>query len=433
MNHNGKRIVVVDGVRTPFLKAGSVAREVPAYELGRQAVVALLNKLNLKPNVVDEVVIGCVGNPPEAANVARVIALRAGLDQSTPARTVSRNCASGMEAITSAAEKILAGQAEVAIAGGAESMSQAPLLWPQAFAFWLDDFRRARTAGAKLAMLGRLKAAFFKPRIGLLEGLTDPVCELNMGQTAEILSRDFGITREEQDRFAMQSHNRAEAATKEGRLSQEIAPLYVPPKYEAVGQDNGIRNGQSMEALGKLKPYFDPKWGTVTAGNASQITDGAAAVLVTTEERARAEGWKPLGILRAYAYTGLEPRRMGLGPVFATAKVIEQEGIALKDLELIEINEAFATQVLACGRAFESETFAREKMSRTSALGVLDFSKVNVNGGAVALGHPVGVSGTRLVLTLLKEMERRNLGMGLATLCVGGGQGAALLLERASS
>src|SRR5688572_29223855 len=229
-----KRIAIVEGVRTPFVKAGSVARELPAYELGRQALAALVAKLDLDAAKVDDVALGCVGNPPEAANVARVAALRAGIPESVPARTLSRNCASGMESITSAAEKILAGQAELSIAGGLESMSQAPLIWPQAFAFWLDDFNRAKTPMKKLGMLSRLKAAFFKPRIGILEGLSDPVCGLNMGQTAEILARDFGITRQEQDVFACESHTRAEAATSAGRFAEEIIPLLIPPKYDPL-------------------------------------------------------------------------------------------------------------------------------------------------------------------------------------------------------
>jgi len=433
MTELAKQMVIVDGVRTPFVKAGTVARELPAVELGRQALVALMAKLNLKPDAVDEVVIGCVGTPSDAANIARVIALRAGIDRSIPARTVSRNCASGMESITSAAEKILAGQSEVAIAGGAESMSQAPLIWPQAFAFWLDDWRRAKSLGAKAAALFKLKTAFFTPRVGIMEGLTDPVCGLNMGQTAEVLARDYGISREEQDRFSLESHRRAEAATKEGRLAEEMTPLFIPPKFEPLAQDNGIRNGQTMEALGKLRPVFDAKWGTVTAGNSSQLTDGAAALIVTTAERAKAEGWPVLGRLRAYAYAGLDPSRMGLGPVYAAARALDRAGMTLKDMELIEINEAFAAQVLACGRAFESAAFAKEQLGRNTALGTLDFARLNVNGGAIALGHPVGVSGTRLVLTLFKEMKRRGLGVGLASLCIGGGQGAALILDRSLS
>ena len=425
------RIALVAGVRTPFLKAGSVARELPAYELGRQALVALQARLNLKAGTVDEVVFGCVANPPNAANVARVIALRAGLDRAIPARTVSRNCASGMEAITAAAEKILAGQSSVAVVGGAESMSQAPLLWPQAFAFLLDDWRRAKTLGAKWSVLRRLRPALFTPRVGLLEGLTDPVCGMNMGQTAEVLAREFGLSRAAQDAFACESHRRAEAATASGRLAEEIVPLYVPPRYEPIAADNGIRPGQTVEALARLRPFFDARWGTVTAGNSSQITDGAVALLVTTEERAQAEGWAPLGYLRAWAYAGLDPRRMGLGPVFATARALDRASLTLADVELAEINEAFAAQVLACLAAFESPKFAADELGRGAALGRLDPARLNVNGGAIALGHPVGASGARLALTLLLEMRRRGLGLGLAALCIGGGQGAALLFEGA--
>ncbi len=336
-----------------------------------------------------------------------------------------------MEAITSAAEKILAGQTEVAIAGGAESMSQAPLLYPQAYGWWLEKLNRARSVPAKLGALLKFRPALLKPRIGIMEALTDPVCGLNMGQTAEVLARDFGLSRLDQDTFALESHRRAEVATKAGRLAEEMVALYIPPKYEAIVADNGIRSGQTMEALGKLRPVFDPKWGSVTAGNASQLTDGAAALLVTTADRAKAEGWPVLGVLRDYAYAGLDPSRMGLGPVYAAAKALDRAGLTLKDMELLEINEAFAAQVLACGRAMESVSFAKEQLGRETPLGTLDFARLNVNGGAIALGHPVGVSGARLVLTLLKEMQRRNLGLGLASLCVGGGQGAALILERA--
>jgi acetyl-CoA acetyltransferase family protein len=281
----------------------------------------------------------------------------------------------------------------------------------------------------RLACSFRLR--YLKPVIGVVQGLTDPVCGLNMGQTAEVLSREFHITRSEQDAFALQSHERALAAIREDRLAEEIQPVPIPPRFDTMHEvDSGPREGQSIEALQKLRPYFDRHNGTVTVGNACPLTDGAAAVVMMSESAARARGLEPLGYLRDYAYAGLDPSRMGLGPVFATAKVLEQVGLTLADMDLIELNEAFAAQVLACARAFESDAFAKTYLGRDTALGTLDLERVNVNGGAIALGHPVGTTGTRLVLTLLREMKRRGVDRGLATLCIGGGQGAALILER---
>ena len=419
---------ILAGVRTPFAKAGSTLKRSPVYELGRVATAELLARQDVDPARLDEVIFGNCGNPAEAANVARITALLAGVPEPVPAVSVHRNCASGMEAVADAAYRIQAGAARLVLAGGMESMSQMPLLFTSAYAGWLEGLMRAKTPIQKLGVLTRFRPGMLAPRIALAEGLTDYVCGLNMGQTAEVLSREFRITRLDQDRFALESHQRAVAARE--RLREEITPIFPAPGYEMVRDDVGPREGQTLEALGKLKPYFDRKNGTVTVGNACQVTDGAVALLIG--DQATAERWPvpPLGRIRSFAFAGLSPRRMGLGPVFAAARALQSAQLELADCELFEINEAFAAQVLACIAAAKSEAFARDELARTRPLGEFPLERLNVNGGAIALGHPVGASGARLLLTLLMELRRRRLHRGLASLCVGGGQGAAFVLER---
>ena len=400
------RLVVVDGVRTPFCKWNTHFAGLGADELGRVAVDALLTRTGIDPNLIDEVIFGCVCQPAEASNVARVIALRAGIPEKVPAVTVHRNCASGFEAVTQAFERMAAGCGSVFVVGGAESMSQVPLLYQPAAAKKFATLGAAKSTGKKLAAFSRFRPWDFEPRPALKLGLTDPISGLNMGETAELLAREQGISREEQDRFAQQSHERALAARE--KLAEEICPVYV--KGHAITEDNGPRADATPAALGKLKPVFDRKFGTVTAGNSSQISDGAVALLVMTEQKAEKLGFTPLGRLTSYAYTGCDPARMGLGPVSA----IRKTGRALADADLIEINEAFAAQVLAVLRV----------------LGNVPVEKLNVNGGAIALGHPVGATGARLVLSALKELPRRKAHRALVSLCVGGGQGGALWLER---
>jgi len=425
----GRTVVLVDGVRTPFAKSGTALKDVPAQELGRVAVRELLARTEFDPAKLDEVVLGNCGTPADAANLARVSALEAGVPKNVPAFTVHRNCASGIESIAQAAYKIEAGVASAIVAGGAESMSNYPLMMGPALTEAFAASARGRSPVAKLAPFLALKASALTPRIAIVEGLTDPVSGLNMGQTAEVLAREWGITREAQDRFALESHRRTIAAWDEGRMQDEVRPYFPPPSFEPVAIDVGPRREQTMEQLAKLKPFFDRRHGTVTVGNACPITDGAAAVLVMDEEKARAEGYRPLGRLRSFAFAGLDPERMGLGPAYATPVALERAGVTLGDIALIEMNEAFAAQVLANLAAFESDMFAREQLGLARAIGAIDPAKLNVNGGAIALGHPVGVSGTRLVLTLLYELRRRGGGLGLATLCVGGGQGAAVVVE----
>ena len=430
---NKNDMVLVAGVRTAFCKAGTNLESVPVQELGRVVVRELLDRLNLDPRQVDELIFGCVGQPVDAANVARVIALQAGLPESVPAATVHRNCATGFEALTTAYERMCAGRGDVFIVGGAESMSRYPLLAPRSLAKKLVRLGRARSLWQKLGVIGSLRPRDFAPRWALMEGLADPVSGLNMGQTAERVAREFGISREQQDRFSLTSHQRAAAAQARGRFEQETTPVYVPPTYKSVIEhDNGIRAQQSLEALARLRPAFEKhKTGTVTAGSASQLTDGAVALLVMREAKAEALGLPRLARIRSYAYRGCDPARMGLGPAYAIPEVLAAAGMSLNEIGVVEINEAFAAQVLACFKALDSARFAREKLGLSQAVGALDPERTNVNGGAIALGHPLAATGARLILTTALEMNRRGEPLGLAALCVGGGQGAAVLLEAA--
>ncbi len=425
-----ERIAIIDGVRTPMAKAGGILQEISADTLGTHATRELLNRTGFDPAEIDEVIFGNVAQPADAANVSRVIALRAGIPINIPAYTVHRNCASGMEAITSGALKILNGSAQVILAGGTESMSNIPLMFNRQYVKWAAGMARAKTTGQKLGQLLKFRPKMLKPVIGVMQGLTDPVSGMMMGDTAEVLAREFAVTREEQDEYALLSHERAIAAADQGLFEREIMPIPLPPKNDTlVESDQGPRRGQSMEALAKLKPYFDRQAGTVTVGNACPITDGAAALLLMSESGARKRGFEPLGYLKEFAYASLEPERMGLGPAYATAKLFEKTGGSMSDFDAVELNEAFAAQVIANERAFPSQQFAETYLNRSKPLGELKREILNAQGGAIALGHPVGMTGTRLVLHLLLELRRINRNSGLATLCVGGGQGAALHLE----
>jgi acetyl-CoA acetyltransferase family protein len=424
-------IYIVDGVRTPFAKAGTTLADSEVADLGKTALSLLVARTGIDASRIEEVIIGCVSQPADSANVGRVVALRAGIPESVPAITVHRNCASGFEAVTQAAEKMLAGRGDIFIVGGVESMSHIPLLYSHEAAKKFGAFARAKNLSQKLGVLSSFRPGDFQPQVGLLLGLSDPVCGCNMGQTAETVSRDFQIEREEQDAFAMRSHHKAVAARE--RLKEEITPVYLPKAKNGqtfMDQDNGPRENQTMEALAKLKPAFERETGTVTAGNSSQITDGAAALLLMTERALKESGLSPLGRLEGYAYAGLDPSRMGLGPVYAIHRAEQRTGLGLKDAEIIEINEAFAAQVISCQKAARSKTYCREHLQRETPLGEIPDEILNVNGGGIALGHPVGVTGARLVLTALKELHRRRANRALVSLCVGGGQGGALWLNR---
>lgn len=429
------RAVIAGGARTPFAKSGTALRRVTAVELGTAAVREAIARSGLTPAEIDTVIIGNVACPADAANISRVIAVTAGLPESTPAHTVNRNCASGMEAIAQAAHLVATGQARVVVAGGVESMSNIPLLLSEDLKEILFAARRAKSWAGRMAVWSRLRPRHLKPIIGIEAGLTDPLCGLNMGETAEVLAAEFAITREEQDRFALSSHKRATASAP--LLREEMTPLFPRgggAAVKPVHDDVGPRPNQTPEALARLKPYFDRQRGTVTAGNSSPITDGAAAVIVADEETLRrlaGSAAAPLARVRAWACAGLSPRRMGLGPAHAVPMALARAGLTLADIDLVEINEAFASQVIACVMAMGSDRFAREELNLTTPVGELRPERTNVNGGAIALGHPVGASGARLVLTLAMEMRRRGAGLGLATLCVGGGQGQAIILESA--
>ena len=391
--------VIVDGVRTPQGVFGGALKEFTAQRLAEPVVRALLTRTNLKVSEVEEVIMGCVAQTSDAPNVARVIALMAGIPKQVPAYTVQRNCASGLQAIINACQNIVCGERDVQLAGGAECMSAAPYV--------SRDLRWGK----------RLRHAEMIDTVW--EGLTDPICGQIMGRTAENLVEEFSISRQDQDRFALLSHQRAFRATREGRFKDELVPLMVPKKAygkqlppEPFIQDEGINPALNEQLLGQYPPVFK-EGGSVTSGNSCFNADGAACVLVMSSEKAKALGYTPLATIRAYAVVGLEPERMGLGPSLAMPAVLKKAKLTLKDIQLIEINEAFAATFLACEKALH-----------------LDRDITNVNGGAIALGHPVGQSGTRLVVTLLHEMKRRGLSVGLATLCVGGGQGAAMVFER---
>ncbi len=420
-------LVVVDGVRTPFCKMGSFFAQTSAVELGRIAVNSLLARTGIDPDSVDETIFGNVCQPAEAQNIARVIALRAGIPRSKPASTVHRNCASGAEALTTAYERMAAGRGEIFVVGGTENMSQVPLFYSMAAAAKFSALARAKSAGKRLAAMANFRVRDFAPVIGLKLGLSDSVSDMNMGQTAELLAREFGISRAEQDEFALKSHHKAALAR--GRLKGEICPVY--PQNSAknpVSSDNGVRENQSLEALAKLRPVFERNHGTITAGNASQITDGAVALLVMTEARAEKLGLEPLGRLVDYRNTGCDPARMGLGPAYSIGALKNATGWSPEDADVIEINEAFAAQVLAVLKALEDADFGN-RLGLSGAIGAVPRERLNVNGGAIALGHPVGASGARLVLTALRELSRIKGKRALVSLCVGGGQGAGLWLE----
>jgi acetyl-CoA acetyltransferase family protein len=425
---NGE-VAIIAGARTPLAKAGTALREVHVAELAQRAMQEALYRANWPAEKLDEVILGNVIMPADATNLARVAALYTGAPHRVPGLTMQRNCASGMEAVAEAASRIRHGSGQAILAGGAESMSTLPLLLPSETMEPMSRLSKARSVWQKASAVATLRPRHFKPVAALELGLTDPTCNMIMGKTAEVLAHEFGISRKEQDEFALRSHQRATDAETAGRFNDERVPFFAGKKYEPVTQDVGPRANQTMESLGALKPIFDRRDGTVTVGNSCQITDGAAAMLVTDAALAKSEGLPVLGYIRAYAYAGLDPARMGLGPVYAIDQLLRQTCLKLSDIGLLEINEAFAAQVLACMKAMASDEFCRDHLGH-GAIGEVDQDKMNVNGGAIALGHPVGATGARIVLTLLHEMRRRNVELGIAALCVGGGQGAAILLER---
>ncbi len=426
-----ERIAIIAGFRSPMGKAGGVLKNLTAHDLGARIVKEVLIRSKVDPKQIDEVIIGNVAQPPEAANIARVIALKAGIPESVPAFTVHRNCASGMEAMTSATSKILNGEAEIILAGGVESMSNIPLFFGKKMTALFGSLMKSKSLSHKISTILTFRPSFLAPVVGLVQGLTDPISGLIMGCTAENIAKDFKVTREEQDEFALRSHNRAEAAMVKGIFKEEIIPVFNNDEKNSlmIEEDEGVRKGQTIEALESFKPYFEKDTGTVTVANSSQITDGGAFAILMRESKAKEMGLEVLGYIREFAYAGLDPSRMGLGPVYATKKVFDKSGLTMKDMELVEINEAFAAQVVGCQKAFASDEFAKAQFGLDKAIGAIDPEILNVNGGGVALGHPVGMSGARIIIHALRELKRRGKNRGLATLCIGGGQGGAVIVE----
>jgi acetyl-CoA acyltransferase len=427
MKGMGRRVAVVEGCRTPFARSGTAFRELSAVELGKVSVRELINRANLDVKEIDHLVYGTVVQSVQEPNIAREVTLGAGLPPTVPAFTVGRACASSNQAITSAAEQIALGMADVVIAGGAESLTDIPILFS-------DEMRNALVAASKARTLGdRVKAfASIRPKhlAPIAPAIAEPTTGLTMGESAEKMAQENGITREEQDRWALRSHQLAWAATQDGRLSAEIAPVFVDG--EAVTHDNGIRADTSLEKLAQLRPAFDKRYGSVTAGNASPLTDGASAVLMMSEERAKALGYTPLGYIRSYAYAALAPSDQLLqGPVFATPVALERAGITMSDVGLMDMHEAFAAQVLSNMQWLTSKKIAQERLGLSEAVGLPPEDRINVMGGSIAIGHPFGATGGRITVTLLNEMRRRDVELGLITVCAAGAMGFAMVVESA--
>jgi len=432
-NHDPSRdLAIVAGYRTPFCKASGAMQGASAADLATHVMRELIDRSGVDPRSIDEVILGCAGPDAREANIARVAALRAGLPETIPAMTVMRNCASGMESVATAQQRLRAGDGEVFLVGGTESMSNFPLLMGPELVKFFTRLGKARSALQRVRALAGFRFRALKPRIAIVEGLTDSTTGMLMGDTAEKVARQFGIDRAQMDAFALQSHQRAALAQQQNRFADEIAPFVPGPSYKAaVVADDGVRTEQTIEALARLKPVFDRQNGDVTVGNSCQVTDGAVALLCMSAGRAHGLGLQPLAIVRGHATAALSPTTMGLGPVHSTPKALARAGIGLRDLDRIEINEAFAAQVLGCQRAFASADYCRNELGLGSALGEIDPAKLNVNGGAIALGHPIAATGARLLLTLAHELRRSGGRYGLATLCIGGGQGQAIVLEAA--
>jgi len=425
---NGRRVAIVAGVRTPFAKAGTAFKSLSAIELGKLCVAELLQRTNLDGKEVQALVFGTVVPSVVEPNIAREVSLLPLLPKGVQAYTVSRACASANQAITDAADQIALGHLDVAIAGGSESLSNIPILHSQRFAETLVLASKAKSLLARLRILARLRPRDFVP---ITPAIAEPTTGETMGQSAEKMAKLNAISREEQDHFALRSHRLASAGTADGRLTAEIMPVYVPPKFESVlTSDNGIREDTSYEQLAALKPVFDRKYGSVTAGNSSPLTDGGACVLLMNEEKAKALGYPTLGIIRSYAYAALDPGEQLLqAPVLAAPVALKRAGLTLKDIDLVEMHEAFAAQVLSNLKGFESKWWA-ERAGFSQPVGEVDRAKLNVMGGSIAIGHPFGATGARITTTLLNELRRRDGRFGLMTVCTAGGMGFAMVVER---
>ena len=423
-----KPIYVIDGARSPFLKAQKGPGPFAASDLATQAGRALLLRQPFLPSDLDEVILGCAAPSPDETNIGRMVALRLGCGKKVPGWTVMRNCASGMQAIDSAIANIQCGRSQLVLAGGVDALSRAPLLYSDAMVRWFAGMMSMRTVNQKISHFLKLRpAALLTPVIGLMKGLTDPVVGLLMGQTAENIAWKFGIDRKQMDEFAVRSHQRAIAGRQAGHFG-EIVPL-VDGDGKLYAEDDGVRADATLEGMAKPKPFFDKKYGNITAANSSQITDGAAWLLLASQEAVDQWSLKPIGKIVDSQWSGLDPEQMGLGPVHAATPILERHGLQLADIDYWELNEAFAAQVLACQAAWQDDAYCRDQLGQAGPLGAIADDRLNVDGGAVAIGHPVGASGARIVLHLLHVLRRNKARRGMATICIGGGLGGAMLVE----
>ena len=423
-----RRAVLVAGIRTPFARSGTVFKDVPAVALARGAAQALLHRTGIDGREIDEVAFGQVIQSVLAPNVAREVSLVPQLPLTVPAASLNRACASAGSAITYAHDQIVLGHADVVLAGGVESLSDIPILHSKRMSQTLVEVSKAKTVGQRLALLARLRPRDFTP---VSPAIAEPSTGQSMGQSAEKMAKENGISREAQDRVALMSHQRAAAATADGRIPAEIAPWFGGKDMDqVVTADNLVRADTSLEVLAKLNPVFDRRYGSVTAGNSSPLTDGAAAVLLMAEEKAKALGYEPLAFIRSYALAAVDPGgQLLMGPAFAVPKALDRAGITWNELGLVEIHEAFAAQVLSNVQAWESKAWAK-KLGRSAPVGEVDWDRTNVMGGSIAIGHPFGATGARLATSLANEMKRRDAQFGLISICAQGGMGFAMVLER---
>ncbi|MBF0275516.1 MAG: acetyl-CoA C-acetyltransferase [Nitrospinae bacterium] len=421
-------VFIVDGCRTPFLKHRGVPGSFTAADLAHDAGRSLFSRLSITPDQLDEVILGCVMPSPEEVNIARVVALRLGCGKKVPAWTVQRNCASGMQALDSAFMQIKHGRSNLVLAGGVEAMSHAPVMLKEKMVTLLGEWFKAKDFLSKVKLLASLRPGDLAPIFSLQKGLTDPIVGLNMGQTAENLAYRFNISRSEMDAFSLESHRRLADAIDKDYL-EEIVPIY-DSKGNVYLEDDGLRRETTIEKLSTLKPYFDRHFGSVTAGNSAQITDGAALLLLASEEAVKKYKLPVLGKIVDTAWAGVAPEEMGLGPVHAIVSLLKQRKIKPETIDYWEINEAFATQVLACVKALGNDDYCQEQFNMKKAFVNINSNRLNIDGGGVSIGHPVGASGARIVLHLLHVLKRTKAKRGVASLCIGGGQGGATLIER---
>ncbi|MBV8198992.1 MAG: acetyl-CoA C-acyltransferase FadI [Acidobacteria bacterium] len=423
------RVAIVDGCRTPFSKAGTAFRDMDVVDLAGAAASELIERTAVDPAAIELSVFGVVVPALHAPNLGREVVFRASLPMGVPGVTVNLACASSTRAITFVAEAMLAGECEVALAGGAESLTNVPIQFSRRAAHAFLELSKAKGMGQRLAILAKLRPKDLAP---VAPAIAEYTTGLTMGDSAEKMAKENDVSRRSQDEIALLSHQRAAAATADGRLGAQIAPVFPPPRWDqAVRRDNGIRGDSSLAALAKLKPVFDRRYGSLTAGNSSPLTDGGSAVLMMTEERAKALGYEPLGYLRAYAYAAVDPREQLLqGPAYAAPAALDAAGVTLRDMDLVEMHEAFAAQIVSNMKAFASPKFAREELGRGQPMGEIDLERFNVTGGSIAIGHPFGATGARVVMQLLYELRRRGGNLGLLTICAAGGVGFAMVVER---